>query len=163
MTNDETKSGSNAGVVILVVLLVLALPCVAGLGLVFLGGAFFVGHVQPAPAPMQAFPGPLPAAMPVEGANTVQSMQWSQNLFDQAEGVLTAAKYQQIQPGMTYEEVLAVLEIPENRRPPDMELIGPDSDVELEWVGGTDDDLSITVRMKGKMVVGKEQTGFNLK
>ena len=64
---------------------------------------------------------------------------------------LTAAKFEQIRPGMTYEEVLAVLEIPEDRRPPDMELIGPESDVELKWVGGTnDDDQSITVYMKGK-------------
>lgn len=56
MTTNETKSGSNAGVVILVVLLLLGLPCVAGLVLVFLGGAFFVGQAQPVPAPLQAFP-----------------------------------------------------------------------------------------------------------
>ena len=121
MTTNETKSGSNAGVVILVVLLLLGLPCVAGLVLVFLGGAFFVGQAQPVPAPLQAFPAPVPGVMPAPGSITVNSMQWSQNLFDQAEGILTKAKFEQIQPGMTYEEVLAVLEIPEDRRPPDME------------------------------------------
>jgi hypothetical protein len=160
MTKDETKSGSGAGVVILVVLLVLGLPCVAGLVLVFLGGAFFVGRAAPGPAPLQAFPAPLPGAMPAPGSITVNSMQWSQNLFDQAEGILTAAKFEQLRPGMTYEEVLKVLEIPADRRPPDMELIGPDTDVELKWVGGTNDKLSITVKMKGKSVVGKEQTGL---
>jgi hypothetical protein len=163
MTNDETKSGTNAGVVIVVVLLLLGLPCVAGLALVVLGGAFLVREAQPVPLPMQAVPLPMQAAMPADGSITVNSMQWSQNLFDQAEGILTKAKFEQIQPGMTYEEVLAVLEIPENRRPPDMELIGPESDVELKWVGGTNDDLSITVYMKGKTVVRKDQTGFNLK
>lgn len=160
MTKDETKSGTNAGVVIVVVLLLLGLPCVAGLVLVFLGGAYFVGRAQPVPPPMQAIPTPMPATMPDEGTITVNNMQWSQNLFDEAEGILTAAKFEQIKPGMTYEELLRVLEIPENRRAPDMELIGPESDVELKWFGGTDDSQSITVKMKGKTVVGKAQTGL---
>jgi len=160
MTKDETTSRSNAGVVILVVLLLLGLPCVAGLAFVVVRRVAFVARAQPVPAPLQAFPAPLPGAMPAPGSITVSDMQWSQNLYDQAEGILTAAKFEQIQPGMTYEEVLAVLEIPENRRPPDMELVGPEADVELKWVGGTDDDMSITVKMKGKTVVGKDQTGL---
>ena len=160
MTGDQSRSGSNAGVVIAVVLLILGLPCVAGLALMVLGRTVFVVRAQPGPVPLQAVPTPLPMAVPVEGTNTVVKMQSSQNLFDEAEGILTAAKFEQIQPGMTYEELLAVLEIPENKRPPDMELIGPESDVELKWVGGTDDHLSITVILKGKTVVSKAQTGL---
>src|SRR5688572_17795618 len=164
MTNDETRSGSNAGTVIVVVaLLLLGLPCVAGLALLVVGRLVFVARVQPVPAPLQAMPAPMQAAMPAERSITVENMKWSRNLFDEAAGILTAAKFEQIQPGMTYEELLAVLEIPANKRPPDMELIGPETDVELKWVGGNDDDLSITVHMKGKTVIRKDQTGLNLK
>jgi hypothetical protein len=41
-----------------------------------------------------------------------------------------------------------------------MELVGPESNVELKWFGGPEDSTSITVRLKGKTVTGKSQTGL---
>lgn len=165
--DDETKSGSSAGVVIAVALLVLMLPCAAG---VLLFGGIFLARVQaPPPIPLPPVPGanapltvPGPGGMMSvpAGAVTVNSLNSRQNLFDEADRVLTLAKYEQIQPGMTYDELIALLEIPEGKRPSDMELLGPDSDADLTWFGGENDAKSITVKLKGKAVVNKSQTGL---
>jgi hypothetical protein len=61
---------------------------------------------------------------------------------------------------MTYDEVIATLGIPEDRRPPDIDLVTPESDVELKWFGGENDAKSITVKLKGKVVVDKAQSGL---
>ena len=105
-------------------------------------------------------PVPFQASMSANGTITVNNIQSSQNLFDNADRILTVAKCEQVRLGMTYDQLLVVLEIPENRRPSDMELVGPESDVELKWFGGTNDALSITIKLKGKTVVGKAQTGL---
>ena len=163
MTDDQGKSGGGAAVVIVVVLLLLALPCIAG---VFLLAGFAVFRVQaPAPMALPPVPGanaPLPGdmTMPIGESITVNQMTWSQNLFEAADGILTLEKYEQIKPGMTYDEVIAALSIPEDRRPPDMDRVGPQSDVELKWFGGENDGKSITVKMKGKTVVDKAQSGL---
>ena len=52
MSSAEGRSGSNAGVVILVVCLLLGLPCLAGVGLL-LAGMFFAWS-EASPAPMSA-------------------------------------------------------------------------------------------------------------
>ncbi len=173
MPEDQSKSGSNAAVVIVVVLLLFFLLC--GGGLVLLGGVLFARLQAPQPIPLPPVPGvnaplpgtmppstPLPGGMSIPGnaTITVNNMQWSQNLFDASDEILTLAKYDQIKPGMTYDELVSVLAIPENRRPPDIELVGPESDVELKWFGGPDDALSITVKLKGKVVVDRTQTGL---
>src|SRR4029450_173172 len=144
MTQDQSKSGTNAAVVIVVVLILLSLPCAAGL--VFLGGMAVLRFQAPPPSALPPVPGanaPLPGtappgkmAIPGSASITVHNIQWSQNLFDAANEVLTKAKYDQIKPGMTYEELVSVLGIPENIRPPDIELVGPDSDVGLKGFGG---------------------------
>lgn len=162
-SKSERESGSSAGIVIVVVLLLLLLPCIAGL---FLLGGFFLFQVRaPQPIALPPVPGanaPLPGngLIPPNATITVNEMKWSGNLFEGAAEILTLARYDLIQPGMTYDELLAVLAIPENKRPPDMELIGPASDVELKWFGGPDDSLSITVKMKGKTVTQKSQSGL---
>jgi hypothetical protein len=159
MTEDPSKSGGAATVVV-VVLLLLALPCAAGL--LFTGGLFLVRlKVQPIPLPpvpgANAPPGSPPT--PAHTEITVSSMTWSQNLFGESAEILTLARYEQIKLGMTYEELVSVLGIPENRSPPDIEHVGPGSNVELKWFG-PDDELSITVKLKGKVVVDKTQSGL---
>ena len=162
MTEDNAHSNSSAGVVIVVVVLVLVMFC--ALGLLFVGGMFFVRLQAPAAIPLPPVPGanaPLPGpTMPTQGSITVNDLSSSQNLFDAADEVLTLAKYEQIQPGMTYEQLISVLEIPENKRPDDIDLVGPESNVELKWFGGENDATSITVNLKGKTVVNKSQTGL---
>jgi hypothetical protein len=154
MTEDHSRSGGGAAVVIVVVLLLLVLPCAAG---VLLLGGFMVFRMQ---APIAA-PAPMPADMALPGGTvTVNTMSWSGNLFEDADKVLTLAKYEQIQPGMSYDQVVAILEIPEAKRPPDMELIGPESDVELKWFGGENDARSITIKLKGKTVVEVAHSGL---
>jgi hypothetical protein len=163
VTDDQSKPGGGAAVVIVVVLLLVALPCIAG---VFLLAGFALFRVQaPTPMALPPVPGanaPLPGdmTMPIGESITVSQMTSSQNLFDAADAILTLEKYEQIKPGMTYDEVIATLGIPENRRPPDIELVGPQSDVEIKWFGGENDAKSITVKMKGKVVVDKAQSGL---
>lgn len=41
-----------------------------------------------------------------------------------------------------------------------MNLIGPETDLELEWHGGANDDKSITLKLQGKKIVKKSQTGL---
>jgi hypothetical protein len=172
MTEDQAKSGSSAAVVAVVVLLVLIVPCAAA-GLFLLAGfaVFSVQAPQPplppvpganSPLPTMPLPGtPIPGNLEIPaGSITVNEMRWSQNLFEASNQILTLAKYDQIKPGLTYDEVLSTLAIPENRRPPDIELVGPESDVELKWFGGPEGALSITVKMKGKTVIDKAQTGL---
>ena len=56
---DERSSGSNAGVVIIIALLVLALPCCGGVALLGLGVFSFRSlsrPVAPPPPPVQAAP-----------------------------------------------------------------------------------------------------------
>ncbi len=116
-----------------------------------------------APLPGTMPPGtPLPGGMSIPGnaTITVNNMTWSQNLFDASDEILTLANYEQIRPGMTYDELITVLAIPDDRRPPDIEFVGPESDVELKWFGGPNDALSITVKMKGKVVIDKTQSGL---
>lgn len=158
-----TESGASAAVVMVVVLLLLMLPCIAGL--FFLGGAAFFWLQVPQPIALPPVPGanaPLPGNLPIPAGApiTVNELKSSQNLFESAEEILTLARYDLIKPGMTYEEVLAVLAIPENKRPDDMELVGPATGVELKWFGGPNDALSITVKMNGKTVIGKSHTGL---
>jgi hypothetical protein len=137
--------------------LLLCVPC---LGAFLLVGGLFVAGVQ-LPPPMALPPVPGATALP-PGANiSVNSMQWSQNLFEATDEILTLAKYDQIKPGMTYDELVATLEIPEDRRPPDIELIGPESDVELKWFGGQSGEKSIAVKLRGKVVIDKTQTGLD--
>jgi hypothetical protein len=168
MTDDQSKPGTSAAVVIVVALLVLVVPCLAGL--LLLGGTIFYARLQaPQPIPLPPVPGanaPLPVptlpgpTMPTPGSISVNNLSSSQNLFDAADEVLTLAKYEQIQPGMTYDQLVGVLEIPEGKCPTDIDLVGPQSDVELKWFGGENDATSITVKLKGKTVVNKSQTGL---
>jgi hypothetical protein len=173
MANDQSRSESSAAVVIIVVLLLLFVPCLAGL--LFGGFRFFASLQAPRPIPLPPVPGanapppvPMPPgvklpgglAIPDNASITVNNLKSSQNLFGDAEKILTLAKYDEIKPGMTYEKLLSLLEIPENKRPADIELVGPESDVELKWFGGAGDALSITVKMKGKVVVDKTQSGL---
>jgi hypothetical protein len=164
MNEDESKSGSGAAVVVVVVVLLFAVVC--GGGIVLLGGYFMLRVQAPAPMALPPVPGanaPVPGptlAIPDNSSINVNNLKSSQNLFDAAAEVLTLAKYEQIKPGMTYDELVAVLAIPDNKRPADIELVGPESDVELKWFGGPDDALSITVKMKGKVVTDKSQTGL---
>jgi len=163
VTEDPSRSETSAAVVFVVVVLLLFLLC--GGGLVLFGGVLFFALQVPQPMPLPPVPGanaPLPGSMtiPSNATITVNNLKWSQNLFEAANEILTLAKYDQIKPGMTYDELVSVLAIPENRRPPDIELVGPDSDVELKWFSGPDDALSITVKMKGKVVIDKTQSGL---
>lgn len=94
----------------------------------------------------------------------VNSMRWDQTFHDkrQADRVFTLAKYEAIKPGMTYEEVLAILEIPPGPLRPDddMRWVGPESPVELTWFGGAKKERSITIKLRGKTVVEKAQSGL---
>lgn len=165
MTEDQSRSESGAAVVIVVVLAVfLLVPCL--LGLVFVGGRLLVARSVPIqPIPLPPVPGanaPLPGTKMIatSGTVTVNNMKWSQNLFDASDAVLTLAKYDEINLGMTYDELVTALAIPENCRPEDMKYVGPESDVELKWFGGPNDAKSITVKMKGKTVIDKTQSGL---
>jgi hypothetical protein len=90
-------------------------------------------------------------------------MWWDQTFHDQrqADRVLTPAKYEAIKPGMTYAEVIAILEIPPGPLRPDenMKWVGPESPVELTWFGPKK-ERSITLKLKGKTVVEKAQRGL---
>jgi hypothetical protein len=168
MNDDRSGSGSGAAVVVVVIVLLFAVVC--GGGIVLFGGLFFLRVQAPAPMALPPVPGanaPLPGptlpggmAIPDKASINVNNLKSSQNLFDAAAEILTLAKYEQIQPGMTYDELVSVLAIPDNKRPADIELVGPESDVELKWFGGPDDALSITVKLKGKVVTDKSQTGL---
>jgi hypothetical protein len=91
-------------------------------------------------------------------------MRWDQRFHDQRESdrVFTLAKYEAIKPGMSYEEVIAVLEIPPGvlRPDDDMKSVGPESPVELTWFDGPKTERSITVKLRGKIVIEKAQTGL---
>src|SRR5262245_16680948 len=163
MTEDQSKSGTYAGVVIVVLLFLLILPCAAGL--VLFGAFVFLRLEAPRAMPLPPVPGanaplPGPTMLLPNATITINDMQWSQNLFEAAGETLTLAKYDQIKPGMTYDELLATLAIPENRRPEDIQYVGPESKVQLKWFGGPNDAKSITVKMKGKVVIEKSQTGL---
>ena len=162
MKEADEKPGSSAAAIVVVVLLLLMIPCAAGL--LFVGGLLFASLPAPRPIPLPPVPGanaPLPTgpAIPA-GPITVNNLSSSQNLFDAASDVLTLEKYDRIQPGMTYDQLLAVLDLPEHKRPADMDLVGSESNVELKWFGGSDDAISITVKLKGKTVTQKSQTGL---
>ncbi len=59
---ESSSSGSNAGLVIVIAVLVLGLPCLAGV--VLLGAGFFwASTVQVAPAPPVLTPGPVPVML----------------------------------------------------------------------------------------------------
>lgn len=94
----------------------------------------------------------------------LNSLNWSKNLFKDADKYLTLAKYEKIQPGMTYKDVVTVLAIPPGIARPDeeMESVTPEAPVELTWHGGANPEQgpSITVKFKGKAVVGKSQKGL---
>gem|GEM_PF-5207749 len=163
VTEDQSKSGSSAAVVIVVVLLILFVMC--GGGLMLLGGWAFLRLEAPRPMALPQVPGanaPLPVTkmIPTSATITVNDMKWSQNLFDASDGILTLARFDEIRPGMTYDELIAALAIPENRRPEDMKYVGPESDVELKWFGGPNDAKSITVKLKGTTVIDKTQSGL---
>lgn len=58
---DERSSGSNAGLVILIALLVLALPCCGGVALLGLGVFSFRSVAAPAPPEIMVAPPMTPA------------------------------------------------------------------------------------------------------
>jgi hypothetical protein len=60
---DDRSSGSNAGVVIIVALLVLALPCCGGVALLGLGVFSFRAASIPAQQPVMIAPMPMDAKM----------------------------------------------------------------------------------------------------
>jgi hypothetical protein len=119
--------------------------------------------LPPVPGANAPLAGPAPGGMtsnPARGAATINGLKSRHSLFEEADKVLTLAKYDQIQAGMSYEDVISSLEIPEDKQPSEMNLVGPQSEVELTWFGGPGDAKSITVKMKGKVVVDKSQTGL---
>jgi hypothetical protein len=62
----SSSSGSNAGVVILIAILALALPCLAGVML--LGAGFFYARTSIAPLPPPTIMAPSPTRVPVLAA-----------------------------------------------------------------------------------------------
>ena len=48
---------------------------------------------------------PATHAIPGRASVTVNNMTWTQNLFGESDEILTLARYDQIKPGMTAEEV----------------------------------------------------------
>jgi hypothetical protein len=162
MSHESPPRGSNTVVVLMVVLAVLLVPSVGGL---FLAGfGLFAFRAAPTPPPPQAPPMAIPIGpitMPLDETNvTVGSMKSSKSLFEAGDQILTREKYDQIEAGMTYEEAISILEIPQDKLPDDMNLIGPETDLELEWHGGANDDKSITLKLQGKKIVKKSQTGL---
>jgi hypothetical protein len=104
------------------------------------------------------------APMPHGPGVVINSMTWSWDLSRDEQQILTLANYERIQPGMTYDELMAVLELPLDRwRPADIEYLAADSPVELTWnaTGDRNNQRSITVKLKGKTVVSKSQKGLS--
>jgi hypothetical protein len=163
MSAESSERGSNGAVVLVVVLAVLLIPCLGGL---FLAGfglfAFRATHVPAPPLPAAPMAVPVgPLTVPLEGAEiTINNMRSTKNLFEAGDQILTREKFDRIKPGMTYEEAIVILEIPQTKLPDDMNLVEPESNVELNWHGGANDDKSITLRLKGKKIVEKSQTGL---
>jgi hypothetical protein len=94
---------------------------------------------------------------------TINSVKFGAHLSRDEEQILTLAKYEKIQSGMTYDELTAILGLPADRwRPPDMEYVAADAPMELTWtaVGDQNKERSITVHLKGKTVTGKSQNGL---
>lgn len=90
-------------------------------------------------------------------------MNWDQRFHseEEAQRSLSKAKYDGIQNGMTYEELVAWLEIPPGVMRPDddMKYVTEESSIALTWYDN-DKKRSITVHLKGKKVVDKSQTGL---
>ena len=93
----------------------------------------------------------------------INSMKWSVDLSNDKEQILTLAKYEKIQAGMTYDELTVVLGLPADRWcPPDIDHVSAESPVELTWSAGADQnkERSITVNLTGKTVTAKSQSGL---
>ncbi len=131
----------------------LLLACLSGCGASTTGAR---------PSPAGSTSQTEPPAMKPPGV--VNSMRWDQTFHDprEADRVFTRAKYEAIKPGMTYEEAIAVLEIPSGPLRPDndMRWVGPESPVELTWFSGPKKERSITIKLRGKTVVEKAQIGL---
>src|SRR5438067_569636 len=99
-------------------------------------GLFGCGGNAPSSAPPAGL-GASSAASTPKFTVRVNNLRWNQNLHLQADRVLTPSNYAKIQPGMTYEEVIAILDLPPGPLRPDddMKYVGPESDVELSWHG----------------------------
>jgi hypothetical protein len=86
------------------------------------------------------------------------------NLAADENKVLTLAKYEKIQRGMTYAELIAILDVPHDPHLPDvMEDVGPRTFVSLTWYDASVPPKSkrITVHLRGKTVTDKWQVGLN--
>ncbi len=132
---------------------VLLSGCLSGCGARTTGGRPSAAGSPSAKQPPSSSPG-----------GVVHSMRWDQTFHDQREAdkVFTLANYEAIKTGMSYEELIAVLEIPAGAMRPDddMRWVGPESAVELTWFSGPKKDRSITIKLKGKTVVEKTQRGL---
>ncbi len=137
------------------------LPLAAALLLACLSGC---GANGPGPRPSTKGSGSPTESPATKAGGSVNSMRWDQTFHDkrEADRVFTLAKYEAIKPGMTYEEVIAVLAIPPGPLRPDddMRWVGPESPVELSWFDGPKKERSITIKLRGKTVVEKAQSGL---
>ena len=121
--------------------------------------AFWYCATQTAPRLKNA--GPHHKTPSSKSGLTINSMKWSVHLFKDEQQILTLAKYEKIHPGMTYDELTAVLGLPADRwRPPDIEYVSVEGPVKLTLTAGADQNeaRSITVDLKGKTVTGKSQS-----
>jgi hypothetical protein len=100
--------------------------------------------------------------LPAKGGITINSMKWSVNLFNDEMQIITRAKYEKIKPGMSFDELAAVLGLPLDRWRPDLSHVAADAPVELRWEAGFDQkkERSITVNLRGQTVISCSQTGL---
>jgi hypothetical protein len=83
----------------------------------------------------------------------------SVNLAADENKVLTLAKFERIQPGMTYTELLALLDLPPDRRPLDLSDVRPRTLTSITWYDASH-TKAIKVHLRGRVVIEKWQSGL---
>jgi hypothetical protein len=82
----------------------------------------------------------------------------TRNLGQDENRVLTVSKYLRIEPGMTYEQAVAVLNVPPECRPPDIDQVTRNAEVTLHWF--TPNGARLILYLRGKVVTRKWATGL---
>jgi hypothetical protein len=85
-------------------------------------------------------------------------LMYSRNLDQDENRVMTVSKYLRIEPGMTYDQVIAILDVPPAYRPPNIDQVARNADVTLTWF--TASGAKLRLHLRGKVVTDKWAVGL---